>query len=225
MERGSETMMDESDESAAEFGEQDLIPISALEHYAYCPRQAALIHVEMIWDENLYTQRGRFVHEIVDQPGVETLEDIRVERSLPLWSRRWGLVGRADIVEFHGDTPYPVDYKHGPRRRREHDDLQLCGQAVCLEEMTGRPVLLGAIFHATSQHRREVTFDEALRCRLREAAARLREILRGQTLPAAPNDKRCRQCSLKTSCLPGVVAEAGRMARLASALFRVEEDG
>ena len=218
-------MMDEPAEPGREFDESDLIPISALEHYAYCPRQAALIHVEMVWEENLYTQRGRFVHEIVDQPGSETLGEIRVERSLPLWSRRWGLVGKADVVEFHGDTPYPVDYKHGPRRRREHDDLQLCGQAVCLEEMTGQEVSRGAIFHASSQHRREVIFDHALRRRLQEAAVHLREILQGHTLPPAPNDKRCRQCSLKSSCLPTVVADAKRMARLASALYRVEDDG
>lgn len=216
-------MMDQMAESGAEFAESDLIPISALEHYAYCPRQAALIHVEMVWDENLYTQRGRFVHELVDQPGVETLGEIRVERALPLWSRRWGLVGRADVVEFHGDTPYPVDYKHGPRRRKEHDDLQLCAQAVCLEEMTGRDAPRGAIFHASSQHRREVIFDQALRRRLLEATRRLREILQGQALPPPPNDKRCRQCSLKSSCLPAVVADARRMARLASALYRLEE--
>ncbi len=216
-------MADEPDALATEFDEQDFIPISALEHYAYCPRQAALIHVEMVWDENLYTQRGRFVHEIVDQPGSETLGEIRVERALPLWSRGWGLVGKADVVEFHGETPYPVDYKHGPRRRREHDDLQLCAQAVCLEEMTGREVLRGAIFHATSQHRREVVFDPALRRRLRGAVAQLREILQGHTLPPAPNDKRCRQCSLKSSCLPMVVAEEKRMARLASALYLLDE--
>ena len=168
---------------------------------------------------------GGLSMNMVDQPGAETLGEIRVERALPLWSRRWGLVGKADVVEFHGDTPYPVDYKHGPRRRREHDDLQLCAQAVCLEEMTGQEVPRGAIFHATSQHRREVIFDPALRRRLQEAVVQLREILQGHTLPPAPNDKRCRQCSLKSSCLPTVVADARRMARLASALYRVEEDG
>lgn len=209
---------------ATAFNEQDFIPISALEHYAYCPRQAALIHVEMVWDENLYTQRGRFIHELVDQPGSETLGEIRVERSLPLWSRRWGLVGKGDIVEFHGRTPYPVDYKHGPRRRREHDDLQVCAQAVCLEEMTGQAVPRGAIFHASSQHRREVLFDQELRRRLQEAVAMLRVILQRHILPPAPNDKRCRQCSLKSSCMPAVVADERRMARLAATLFRVEKD-
>jgi CRISPR-associated exonuclease Cas4 len=218
-------MMDELDKPAAEFDESDLIPISAVQHYSYCPRQAALIHLEQVWEENLYTLRGRFVHEEVDQPGEEVDGNLRIERSLPLWSRRWGLVGKADVVEFHGLTPYPVDYKHGPRRPRTHDDLQVCAQAVCLEEMTGQLVPRGAIYHATSRRRREIECDEALRRRLREVVAALREALHRDILPPAPNDKRCRQCSLKSSCLPTVVADARRMARLASDLYRVEEDG
>ncbi|MCG2771042.1 MAG: CRISPR-associated protein Cas4 [Desulfobacterales bacterium] len=218
-------MMEELDKPAAEFDESDLIPISAVQHYSYCPRQAALIHLEQVWEENLYTLRGRFVHEEVDQPGEEVDGNLRIERSLPLWSRRWGLVGKADVVEFHGLTPYPVDYKHGPRRPRTHDDLQVCAQAVCLEEMTGQLVPRGAIYHATSRRRREVECDEALRRRLREVVAALREALRRDILPPAPNDKRCRQCSLKSSCLPTVVADARRMARLGSDLYRVEEDG
>ena len=204
--------------------EQDLIPISAVQHYSYCPRQAALIHLDHVWDENLYTLRGRFVHETVDEPGEEISGAIRVERSLPLWSRRWGLVGKADVVEFHGSTPYPVDYKHGPRRPREHDDLQVCAQAVCLEEMTGQAVPRGAIFHASSQRRREVECDETLRRRLKKVIAELRQTLNSQTLPPAPNDKRCRQCSLQASCLPAVVADSRRLKRLLATLFQVEDE-
>jgi CRISPR-associated exonuclease Cas4 len=206
------------------WGDQDLIPISAVQHYSYCPRQAALIHLEQVWDENLYTLRGRFVHETVDEPGEEISGAVRVERSLPLWSRRWGLVGRADVVEFHGVTPYPVDYKHGPRRPRKHDDLQVCAQAVCLEEMTGQPVPRGAIFHASSGRRREVECDASLRRHLKEVIAALRQTLNGETLPPAPNDKRCRQCSLNASCLPAVAADRRRVTRLVSSLFQVEDD-
>lgn len=204
--------------------DHEIVPISALEHYSYCPRQAALIHIEAVWDENLYTLRGRFVHEQADEPGEERREGLHVERSLPLWSRRLGLVGRADIVEFHGSTPYPVDYKHGPSRKHEHDDLQLCAQAVCLEEMTGEPVPRGAIFHAISQHRREVEFDEGLRQRLQEAVAKLRESLPQTTLPEAPNDARCRNCSLHSSCLPQAVAEPKKVAHFLSTLWLVEEE-
>lgn len=212
------------EESAEDWQDQDLVPISALEHFSYCPRQAALIYLEAIWEENLYTLRGRFVHEQVDEPGEESREGVRVERSLPLWSRRLGLVGKADIVEFHGPNPYPVDYKHGPRRQKEHDDLQLCAQAVCLEEMTGVPVPRGAIFHATSKHRREVEFDDHLRQRLREAVAGLRRLLQQTALPHAPNDARCRNCSLKTSCLPSVFAEPQRVARFLSTLYLAEDE-
>ena len=92
--------------------------ISALEHYSYCPRQCALIHQEQTFDENLYTLRGQVVHAQVDEPEGEVISGVRVERALPLWSHRLGLVGRADVVEFHGEVPYPVEYKHGPRRQK-----------------------------------------------------------------------------------------------------------
>jgi CRISPR-associated exonuclease Cas4 len=200
----------------------DLIPISAIQHFSYCPRQAALIHVEAVWEENLYTLRGRFVHETVDQPGEEHLGPVRVERSLPLRSRRLGLVGKADIVEFHGSVPYPVDYKHGPRRPQVHDDLQLCAQAVCLEEMLGVPVPQGAIFHASSKRRREVTFDDALHRRLEASVRELRDTLNRSRLPPPVHDRRCRNCSLRPSCLPGVVAEERRVERALRSLYRTE---
>ena len=120
------------------------VPLSALQHYSYCPRQCALIHQEQSFDENLYTLRGRRVHERVDEGKVTTYEGVRVERGLPLVSEKYGLTGKADVVEFLADgTPYPVEYKHGPRRAKLHDDLQLAAQAMCLEEMTGRPVREG----------------------------------------------------------------------------------
>src|SRR3970040_818180 len=93
----------------------DPIMISALEHWSYCPRQCALIHLEQTFDENLYTLRGRMLHERTDEPVGEFQDGVRVERALPLWSKRLGLVGKADVVEFHGETPYPVEYKHGSK--------------------------------------------------------------------------------------------------------------
>lgn len=212
-----EGQADEGDE------EENYLPISALEHFSYCPRQAALIHLEAVWDENLYTLRGRFVHEAVDEPGIELVGEVRVERSLPLRCRRLGLVGKADVVEFHGPIPYPVDYKHGPRRRREHDDLQLCAQAVCLEEMTGQAVPKGAIYHATSRRRREVVFDAVLRQHLEEVVLELRQMLHQEILPPPVADQRCRHCSLKSSCLPEAIANQRRMQRLLSGLWEVEE--
>ncbi len=201
----------------------DPIMLSALEHYSYCPRQCALIHVEQSFDENVLHAAGRAVHEQVDQPEWVVEKGVRVERALPLWSHRLGLVGKADVVEFHGDTPYPVEYKHGPRRQKEHDDLQLCAQALCLEEMTGQAVPKGAIFHHSSRRRREVEFTPALREKVEQTANQIRLMLAERTLPPAVNDARCKHCSLQDSCLPSVTNEKKRLQRLASELFTVVE--
>jgi CRISPR-associated exonuclease Cas4 len=203
--------------------DSELVMISALEHYSYCPRQCALIHLEQTFDENIYTVKGHLLHERVDEPGSEVQSGVRVERALPLWSKQLGVVGKADVVEFHDETPYPVEYKSGPRRKWGHDDLQLCAQAMCLEEMTGQAVPRGAIYHHGSRRRREVVFDESLRQRVVETVNAVRHMLASETLPPAVNDARCEHCSLKESCLPSVVAETGRLRRIGAALFRVED--
>ncbi|MGY4706961.1 CRISPR-associated protein Cas4 [Candidatus Bipolaricaulota sp. J31] len=129
------------------WAQEGLVPISALQHYVYCPRQCALIHVEQIWEENIYTLRGRRAHERVEIPEGIVREGVRVEYALPLWSQRLGLVGRADVVEFPDGVPYPVEHKVGPRRARHADEVQLCAQALCLEEMLGVRVPKGALFY------------------------------------------------------------------------------
>lgn len=201
----------------------DPIMISALEHWSYCPRQCALIHIEQTFEENLYTLRGQAVHKRVDEPESNVVDGVRVERAVPLWSKRLGLIGKADVVEFHGETPYPVEYKHGPRREREHDDLQVCAQAICLEEMTGLLVPRGAIYHHSSQRRREVVFDEHLRTRVSEAVAAIRAMLAAKVLPEPVNDKRCERCSLQESCMPSVVGEQRRTQALIKGLFAVRD--
>jgi len=203
--------------------DEDLIMLSALEHYSYCPRQCALIHQEQTFSENLHTLRGRAVHEQVDEPEGIIEKGVRVERALPLWCYRLGLVGKADVVEFHGDTPYPVEYKHGPRREKEHDDLQLCAQALCLEEMTSHAVPKGAIFHHSSRRRREVEFTPALREKVEQTTNQIRLMLASRTLPPAVNDARCKHCSLQDSCLPSVVSEEARVRQLARTLFTLSE--
>jgi CRISPR-associated exonuclease Cas4 len=197
--------------------------ISALEHYSYCPRQCALIHLEQTFDENIYTVKGHMLHERVDEVASELRGDVRIERAVPLWSKRLGLVGRADVVEFHGQQPFPVEYKVGPRRKWGHDDLQLCAQALCLGEMTGQKVSCGAIYHHGSRRRREVVFDEPLRQRVVEAVVDIRQMLTAGVLPPAVNDARCRHCSLKDSCLPSVVGEATRLQAIHVSLFRINE--
>lgn len=204
------------------WAEDDLVMISALEHYSYCPRQCALIHQEQTFDENLYTLRGRAVHRQVDEPEHTVEDGVRVERALSLWSAALGLTGRADVVEFHGATPYPVEYKHGPRRQKEHDDLQLCAQALCLEEMTGQDVPQGAIFHHSSRRRRVVRFTPALREKVAQTVIAIRRTLAASTLPAAVNDARCTHCSLQDSCLPSVVAGKAMQHDIRETLFAID---
>ena len=201
--------------------QDDPVMISALEHWNYCPRQCALIHLEQTFDENLYTLRGNALHARVDEPTSEEIQGVRVERAVPLWSKSLGLIGKSDVVEFHGDTPYPVEYKHGPRREHEHDDLQVCAQALCLEEMIGKAVPRGAIYHHSSRRRREVIFDESLRHGVEEAVLAIGTMLAERVLPPPVNDKRCEHCSLKESCLPSVIGEQDRAKRLVRDLFVV----
>lgn len=185
----------------------DPIPLSALQHWCYCPRQCALIHVEQVFAENLYTLRGQAVHKQVDAPGVELRAGLRVERALPVWSDRLGLIGKCDIVEFEPDgTPFPVEYKVGNRAKAAWiaacDDLQLAAQSLCLEEMTGRPVRFGALFYAKSKRRRTVAIDAALRRRVEEAAVAVRGLLDAAVPPAPTFDGRCEKCSLADICQP-----------------------
>ena len=165
--------------------------------------------------------RGRCVHELVDSPEGEWEQGVRIERALPLWCDRLGLIGKADMVEFHEGVPFPIEYKHGPRRQRQHDDLQLVAQAVCLEEMFGVPVPRGAIFHHGSRRRRDVTITHTLRRAVEEAIAAVRTMLRVRKLPPAVNDTRCDKCSLRESCLPGVTDRPGRAAKALRCLFIV----
>jgi len=201
----------------------DLVMVSALEHYAYCPRQCALIHVEQVFDENVYTVRGGLVHERVHEAGAAVEGAARVERALPIWSERLGLSGMADVVEFLGDgTPYPVEYKSGRRKPAPAADVQLCAQALCLEEMLGRSVPRGAIYHHASRRRREVEFRETLRAETERVAAAVAEMLRTRAVPGPCNDARCRNCSLIDRCMPGLRNQVqGRRAR--GAPFAVED--
>jgi CRISPR-associated exonuclease Cas4 len=205
------------------------IPLSALQHWAYCPRQCALIHLEQVFEDNLYTQRGNALHARADQPGVEVRPGLRIERALPVFSDRLGLVGKADVVEFLPDgTPYPVEYKHGSRNKKAAiaacDDLQLAGQAQCLEEMTGRAVPLGALFYAKSRRRREVAITDALRQQVIDTAEAIRAMLAAGRTPAPINDARCHACSLVDLCQPGAVADREARHALTDHLFDTDSE-
>jgi CRISPR-associated exonuclease Cas4 len=197
--------------------------ISALQHYAYCPRQCALIHIEKVWDENLYTLRGQRVHAIVDTPGDELIEGVRVERAMPLWSHKLGITGIADVVEFLADgTPYPVEYKSGARKAKDADSIQLCAQALCLEEMLGCSISVGSIFHHGSRRRREVRFDAALRSQTQQIIEQVRSLFDEAQLPPPVADKRCPDCSLIDACMPYALQDFKRSAK-ANNPFAIEE--
>jgi CRISPR-associated exonuclease Cas4 len=183
------------------------IPISALQHAVYCLRQAALIHIERLWEENRLTAEGRIVHITTDEPGQRYSRGVRRVAALPLASRRLGLAGVADLVEFHrdddGETPFPVEFKRGKRKPHRADEVQLCGQALCLEEMMGRPVPEGALFYAETRRRLVVPIDDELRRLTEAAAASLRELFAsGQTPRGEYSAQKCRACSLLDLCRP-----------------------
>jgi CRISPR-associated exonuclease Cas4 len=197
--------------------------LSALQHWSYCPRQCALIHLEQAFDENIHTMRGNAAHERVDEPGFETFEGVRSERALPVWSERLGLIGKCDMVEFHPDGHiYPVEYKHGKKREKLHDDLQLVAQAMCLEEMTGKVITHGAIYHHSSRCRREVFITQELRDKVEETVRAIHAMLASGKLPPPVNDARCKECSLNEICQPQVIAERATQHRLLKTLFEPE---
>ncbi len=191
------------------------ISLSSLSQFAYCPRRCALINLESIWEDNEYTAKGTRLHERADEPTVELLEGVRIERALPLYSDELELVGRADVVEFLSDqTPFPVEYKSGKRKKSQDpetanlerlcDDIQLCAQALCLEEMLKVRVPRGAIFHIASKRRRDVEFSPALRNRTLEVIQAVRFQLETGVTPEPVNDQRCTHCSLNSACMPAV---------------------
>jgi len=202
--------------------EESTVLLSALNQYAYCPRRCGLIFVEGEFEDNIHTMRGTAEHEQVDLVAYETKgSGARVEYALPVWCDRLGLVGKCDVVEFWPDgTIYPVEYKHGARKKWMNDDLQLASQALCLEEMLSRPVLHGAIYHVSSRRRREVAITPELRRLAIETADAIRAMLQIGCLPPPVNDGRCPECSLNEICEPAALAAKSTQAELRAELFR-----
>ncbi len=180
----------------------ETVLVSALNDYVFCPRRCALHHIEGMWSDNEHTTIGSLLHEHTDTPGYETDGDVVLLRGLPLYSSRYGLTGKADIVEMRAGRPTPVEYKKGKRRKFENDDVQLCAQAFCLEEMFGVTVEEGFIYHAASRRRRRVTFDANLRAETLQAIEAVRRLLAEGRVPAAVLAPRCDGCSLRSVCLP-----------------------
>lgn len=183
--------------------ESDLLPISALQHFIFCERQWALTHLEQVWLENRLTTEGKQLHERVDEPEHETRGGVRAVRALPLRSLQLGITGRADVVEFHPDgTILPVEYKRGKPKKERCDEVQLCAQALCLEEMTGHTINVGALFYGQPRRRHEVTLDDTLRRFTQDTIARMHAAYQARTTPMAVYENKCDNCSLLPLCMP-----------------------
>lgn len=187
--------------------DEDLVPLSALQHYLYCPRQCALIHIERLWAENRQTAEGRLLHERADQPQVEQRHGVRTVTAMPLANARLGITGIADVVEFHttdiGERAYPVEYKRGRPKVHQADEVQLCAQALCLEEMLGGAVPEGALFYGKTRRRKVISFDTALRQLTMETIYITRELIESGRTPIVEYDaRRCDACSLIDLCQP-----------------------
>ena len=200
---------------------QTIVALSALQHYLYCPRQCALIHVERLWAENFSTAEGNALHEKAHSGFGETRPGVRITRSLPVWSDAHGLRGICDIVEIHKDgTLIPVEYKRGRPKAHRADEIQLCGQAICLEESFQREpnsIRTGYLFYGKQQRRTEVTLDATLRELTLSIAAKVRDMLENGTTPqACYTPKLCDRCSLIHDCQPKCM----RLKRGASSWFQ-----
>jgi CRISPR-associated exonuclease Cas4 len=189
------------------YREDELVPISALQHYVFCKRQCALIHNERIWQENRYTAEGRVMHEKAHSNTTEALGPVRIARGLPLRSMALGVTGVADVVEFHVQPDenvrvYPIEYKRGMPKRNNCDRIQLCVQAVCLEEMLVTVIPEGAIFYGKKRRREIVSLDVALRNEAECACESVRQLLASGETPPPELGPKCKSCSLREACLP-----------------------
>lgn len=187
--------------------EADLIPLSALQHYLFCPRQCALIHVERQWAENRFTAEGRVLHEKVAEQSVETRAGVRIIRAMPIRSTALGVFGVADVVELHGmrhnPAPYPVEYKRGKAKAHRADEVQLCAQAICLEEMFGCALTEGALFYGKTRRRIVIPFDEELRRLTHDTARATADLIHaGRSPPPIYEPRKCDTCSLIDICRP-----------------------
>lgn len=226
------------------FTESELLQLSGIQHLAFCERQWALIHLEGIWRENVFTAQGRLMHGRAHDYEVEVRGDVRIVRSLRLHSLTLGLSGIADVVEFHrideddleqnhesknGATlpgidgcwrPFPVEYKRGRPKRDHCDMVQLCAQAICLEEMMNVRIPAGALYYGKTRRRFDVNFDDSIRMETQILAERMHELFRIGKTPPAVYEKKCESCSLKSACMPGATSSTKKVNRYLMQVFK-----
>ncbi len=217
----------------------ELLPISALQHLLYCERQCALIHLEQVWAENRFTAEGNVMHEKAHDGPDELKAGVRIVRGLAVKSEALGLSGQCDVVEFHrsagvplsqggplsplsGELILPVEYKRGKPKAHRADEVQLCAQALCLEEMMGAAIPEGRLFYGQTRRRMDVIFDAELRALTAETARRLHKLITNRvTPPAVYEERKCDACSLIELCMP----QAMRFQKGAGAWFARQMEG
>jgi len=222
------------------YDEDECLPLSGIQHIAFCPRQFALIHVERLWVESVATFEGRLLHDRADDPFfVESRGTVLVSRSVPLVSRELGLYGVADVVEFHlvsdgaivlhgrdGNwLPYPVEYKRGQQKPDDRDMVQVCAQAMCLEEMLHAEITEGALFYGRTRRRQVVHFDVSLRERVADLAQQMHALVDAGETPPPQRTRACTACSLKDICLPRVSHSRSARQYLRTVLADLDQEG
>ena len=192
------------------YNDEDLIQISALQHYAFCKRQCALIHIEQIWIENVFTAEGRIMHEKAHGENIRQEKGIRIESGVPVRSLKLGVVGKTDIIEYRKNekgvtAPFPVEYKRGKPKVEDCDRIQLCAQSICIEEMTGLNVSEGDIFYGRTRRRCSVIFSDELRVLTVNLIEEIREFLKKGITPGPGYTEKCESCSLANYCIPKAI--------------------
>ncbi|MCD6121149.1 MAG: CRISPR-associated protein Cas4 [Spirochaetales bacterium] len=201
------------------FDEDNLILISAIQHYRFCPRQCALIHTEKIWQENQYTAEGLLLHSKAHSLQKETRQKIIFQYSLPVRSLEFGIIGKCDLVEFHYEdnrhkqlvNAVPVEYKRGRAKKSDYDALQLYAQTLCLEEMLGIQISYGYLFYHKVKRRLKINFNEDVRKETLETIAAVRDLLNSNTVPKAVYSASCKRCSLYSQCKPEIFSKEHRI--------------
>lgn len=176
------------------------LPISALQHYAYCPRQFALIHIEEIYEENIFTLEGNFVHEKVD--GKEHRSRNNCENSVPVWSDEFGIYGVIDVLEYKDNIMYPVEYKRGKKKKKLADEVQLCAQVLCLEELHNVSIKTAYIYYYSSRSRKKVKINQEIREKTNKIIKNARTLIKKRITPTPNYSSKCDNCSLNELCLP-----------------------
>lgn len=206
-----------------QYAEDEMLMLSGIQHFMFCPRQWALIHIEQLWDDNRLTAEGNLMHARVDEPGCRHAasgRDVIEMRAMRLASTELGLYGVADVVEFHRTddshnavrlggkdgwwTPVPVEYKHGRPKPDKRDEVQLAAQAMCLGEMFGVDVECGFFYYGATRHRCEVAIDDGLRMLTRRCAAEMHRLFDSRTTPPPSLKPHCRSCSINNWCMPAL---------------------